>query len=177
MARPLALPLLVVLAAVLAVPSGAHALETKPADKSRVLERLQTEVAMGMTFWAARGVVTCPQVTVELYAEPAGSAGRGGGCRVLMNTYWLRPNRWGLSAQDECALVFHEVRHALGAETGGIDGNGHTATGLMTPDVGAVPSECVQWARRPRATATVRYRYKRVMQLRRFVRVPRRAAL
>ena len=111
-----------------------------------VPERVDRYVQDGLRFWQARGAQPCPgPVTVEMINDPHRAAGEGGSCIVRVNWYWLPPNPWGMDNETLCALVFHEVKHALpGGDVGGIDGQGHTADGLMAVPIAAVPWECRQ---------------------------------
>jgi hypothetical protein len=126
---------------VLTVLLIALASETTQAHPAQ--QRLERDVQMALRFWADRGVVGCP-LGVTLTVVDLPEAGQGGFCQVRMSGYWLPPNRWAMSRDVECAVVFHEVRHALpGGTFGGFDGQGHTESGLMAVPVGAVPQECI----------------------------------
>lgn len=133
--------LLVAAALTIGLPGTAHA---------GVAEQVAADAELGRAFWQARGVTGCEDgFSVELFYEPGAAMMQGGFCRLRVNLYWQPPNPWAASRESRCALVFHEVKHALpGGETGGIDGQGHTADGLMATEVRAVPTECLKKRRR-----------------------------
>jgi hypothetical protein len=147
-ARLLAAATLVV-ALVAPVPAGAHPYPGEyPAD-----ERVRAAVAVAIGFWGERNVTSCPfgisaMVAPSLLDVDGDAAARGGGCRI-----WVRQDnlaafrqpgtrRWRVyGATDECALIVHEVGHALGLE--------HTPDGVMAAGgPQAVPWACREWARR-----------------------------
>jgi hypothetical protein len=131
-----------------------------PAAQASVESRAYSEIDLARAFWAERGVTGCDAgITVEVFNEQQAAAMQGGFCRVRVNLYWQRPNPWGLGREIECALVVHEVKHALpGGETGGIDGQGHTEDGIMATAPSVVPYECVRWARSSRRARVARWR-------------------
>jgi hypothetical protein len=171
--RPLlALALLVALAA----PAKAAYPGERPADGL-----LWDEVSVALEFWADRGVTGCPGGIHAVIADdlthpddppeseseadgatlmPSFTGGRGGGCALVVSSEITRQTRRDLSEPDwrrdsleeECGIVVHDVRHALpGGTEGGVDGMGHTATGIMGADFDwwtDTPWDCKVWARK-----------------------------
>lgn len=136
---------------------------------------LLDEVNVALEFWADRGVTGCPDGIRAVIADdlthpddppepdevalmPPFTGGRGGGCALVVSSEITRQTRRDLSEPDwrrdsleeECGIVVHEVRHALpGGTEGGVDGMGHTATGIMGADFDwwtDTPWDCKVWA-------------------------------
>lgn len=131
----------------------------RPADA-----RTEKLVGIALEFWADRGITGCPNgirswtaadlMDVDITSEFMVPFGRGRACEVWFLREQLHTYRYDSypardGAGDECADVFHEVRHALpGGTEGGIDGHGHTADGIMAAQPEVVPWACRKWARR-----------------------------
>lgn len=103
--------------------------------------RIQAALTKATQFWAARGVQTGP-IHVEYINDPGQPPARGGYGKVIVNRYWMAPNKWAADQTELNALVFHEVKHALpGGAQGGVDGMGHTDGGLMGRPISSIPDE------------------------------------
>jgi hypothetical protein len=179
--RTLALALLILFLA----PAQAGAYSTP--DQRPAPARVNQEIAAAVSFWQARGVTGCPNGIVAHVSndlDGANVAGRGIYCEM-----WIRRDivaaanvsgngivcvggypaydseRDGIEAKRlEGLIVVHETGHALGLDHGGVDGYGHTATGIMSHDAGnripmeimrlfprTKPKNCAKQARRARA--------------------------
>jgi hypothetical protein len=170
MSRRLHIALLALVVLLVAAPSNASAYGgERPADGL-----LWEEVRVALGYWADRGVEPCPTLNVMIADDlsdpldaptpanemPGEIAGRGGACQLWINSEITRQTRRDLpkpvyrvqSLEDECATVVHEVRHALpGGAEGGVDGAGHTESGVMAADDSqgrVIPGVCSRLARK-----------------------------
>jgi hypothetical protein len=162
----LVIPIVCLFLIIPALAAGSYPGE-RPADK-----HLLREVDVALSFWADRYVTGCPDgITATIAdslddpAEPAEAhmvgiiAGRGGDCRIWVHADITTETRRALrrpkeridALEQECALVVHEVRHALpGGNVGGIDGEGHSESGIMAAEDERmdVPWDCLVLARK-----------------------------
>lgn len=144
--------LLSVLALVVAEPAAAS---TYPNERPAP-EFVQALARQADAFWKARGVPACAATRTVLTApslmdaDGVDAAGRGApndgradGCQMWVARWLVRDAAGSLYTDGSailCAVIFHEAGH-----TGLL---GHSATGLMTPELSTVPFECKVWARR-----------------------------
>jgi hypothetical protein len=150
----------IVLVVVVAMTLTAAPAEAYPGE-GPATARTRELTDLGVKFWRDRNVTGCPAGIVVLEADDlsdsdasgGGVAGRGGDCRLWIRRSLMRPapkNVDGAPTRVEvCAIVVHEVGHALGLQ--------HTPTGVMRAVAGwpdSIPWDCRQWVRRHSRLAT-----------------------
>lgn len=131
----------------LAAPAQASAYLGEHANTDPLVN---SALAIGEQFWRDRNVAVCPDISIRLADDLAGSdgidaAGRTvlGQCVVWVDSFFVDVAHDGLHYKDPdpleelCVIVTHELGHTAGLE--------HTPTGIMALKPTVTPWACQRW--------------------------------